>query len=96
MICNFLVDGVDRYSIDIRSNGSYYTLNAIKYPPNRRGGTAIDHHLYPSDDICVSAGNEPRTFDQAKAIAMFWADGWSKFQRIGVFPNDGARVNVKS
>jgi hypothetical protein len=96
MICNFLVDGVDRYSIDIRSNGSYFTLHAITYPRNRRGGGVTDHHLYPSEQICVSSGNEPRTFDNAKAIAIFWADGWSKYQRTGVFPNGATRVNVNS
>ncbi|HUY90319.1 MAG TPA: hypothetical protein VMV10_16405 [Pirellulales bacterium] len=96
MICNFLVDRVDRYAIDIRPNGSYFTLHAITYPPNRRGGGVLTHHLYDSGKICVSAGNEPRTIDKAKAIAMFWCDGWSKFQRTGRFPNDGARVNVNS
>ena len=96
MICRFVVDGVDQYTIEIRDAYSHYTLHAIQYPLNRRGGLATDHHLYPSGQICVSAGNEPCTIDHAKAIAMFWCDGWSKYQRTGEFPDGAARVNVNS
>jgi hypothetical protein len=96
MICRFLVDGVDHYTIEIRDAGSYYTLHAVNYPPNRRGGGATPHHLYESGQICVNAGKEPRTIDKAKAIAMFWCDGWSKYQRTGDFPNSASRVNVRS
>jgi hypothetical protein len=96
MQCRFRVDGVDDYTIEIRDAGSYYTLHALRYPPNRRGGGVTDHHLYSSGEICVSAGNEPRTIDQAKAIAMFWCDGWSKYIRGEAFPNGGARINVNS
>jgi hypothetical protein len=96
VICKFLVDGVDRYSIDIRHNGSYYTLHAMQYPPNRRGGGVTTHHLYESGEICVSAGNEPRTIERAKAIAMFWCDGWSNYVRGRDFPNGGKKVNVNS
>lgn len=96
MICNFLVDGVDRYSIEIRSNDSYYTLHAINCPSNNRGGGVNDHHLYSSGEICVSSGNEPRSIDRAKAIAMSWCEGWSQYVRTGVFPNGPKRVNVRS
>jgi hypothetical protein len=96
MICRFLVDGVDNYSIEIRDAGGYFTLHAITYPPNRRGGGVTTHHLYESGKICVNAGKEPHTIDKAKAIAMFWCDGWSKYQRTGVFPNSASRVNVRS
>ncbi len=96
MTCNFLVDGVDRYSIEVRQSGSYYTLHAITYPPNNRGGGVTDHHLYSSGQICVSAGYEPRTIDRAKAIAMSWCEGWSKYVRGYDFPNGAKRVNVNS
>lgn len=96
MIYKLVVDGVDQYSIDLRWNGSYYTLHPISYPPNVRGGGVLTHHLYDNGSVCVSAGNEPRTIDRAKAIAQFWACGWSKYQRTGVFPNGANRVNVRS
>ncbi len=96
MICNFVVDGVDRYSIDIRPSGSGLKLFAVSYPANKRGGGVTAHHLYSSGEICVAAGHEPRTVDNAKAIAMYWCNGWSKYIRGGQFPNDGGRVNVKS
>jgi hypothetical protein len=96
MTCNFLVDGVDRYAIEIRSNGDHYTLHAMTYPPNNQGGGVSDHHLYSSGEICVSSGYEPRSVDRAKAIAMSWCEGWSQYVRTGVFPNGPKRVNVRS
>ncbi len=72
MNCRFRVNGIDDYSIDIRWNGSYYTLHPLNYPLTRRGGTAATHHLFDSGQICVSAGKEPRTIDNAKAICMAW------------------------
>jgi len=96
MICNFVVDGIDRYSIEIRPSGHYFTLHAVNYPPNNHGGGVTDHHLYTSGKICVSDGHEPRTIERAKAIAMNWCEGWSKYIRGYSFPNGAKRVNVNS
>ena len=96
MTCRFLVDGVDHYTIEIRDAGNYYTLHVLKCPPNRRGGGVTDHHLYSSGQICVSSGNEPCTIETAKAIAMSFCEGWSKYVRGHAFPNGAKRVNVTS
>ncbi len=74
VICNFIVDGVDRYSIDIRPGGPGLKLFALSYPANARGGSVSDHHLYASGEICVASGHEPRTIERAKAIAMSWSE----------------------
>ena len=94
MICNFLIDRRDNFSIEIRPCGNYFTLHATKYPPNPRGGSVHDTHLYGSGQICVAAGHEPKTVDRAKAIAMSWCEGYSKYIRGSSFPNGAKRVNV--
>jgi hypothetical protein len=96
MTCKFVVNGVDYYTIEIRPYGTYYTLHALRYPANSRGGCVTDHHLYATGEICVSAGNAPRTIDRAKAIAMSWCEGWSKYIRGYEFPNGAKRVAVNS
>jgi len=96
VICNFVVDGIDRYSIDIRPSGKALKLFALSYPPNSRGGGVTDHHLYASGEICVAYGYEPRTIERAKAIAMSWCDGWSKYVRGYPYPNGAKRINVNS
>jgi hypothetical protein len=93
---NFVVDRVDRYGIDVRVANGHYTLHAVTHPPNTRGGTVNDHHLCSDGKICVVAGQEPRTIDRAKAIAMSWCDGWSKYQRGKPFPNGSKAVSVNS
>lgn len=97
MIRRFIVDGRDHYTIEFRQESmGTISLHAKEYPPNRRGGTVHEHHLYSSGEICVTKGKEPRTVDRAKAIAMSWCEGWSEFQRTGIFPNGAKRVNVQS
>lgn len=96
MICNFIVDGVDRYSIRIVRSGGHFDLYADRCPASPRGGSVHEHHLYSSGEICVAEGYEPRTIDRAKAIAMSWCEGWSKYIRGYSFPNEAKRVNVNS
>jgi hypothetical protein len=96
MKLHFVVDRIDRYTVEVRVANGYYTLHAVSYPPNTRGGTVHDHHLYSDGTICVTVGQEPRTIDRAKAIAMSWCDGWSKYQRGNAFPNGRKAVSVNS
>lgn len=96
MRVQFLVDRVDHYTIEIRPSGNCYSLHAISHPPNTQGGGVTTHHLYSSGQICVSTGYEPRTIERAKAIAMSWCEGWSKYIRGKEFPNGRKRVLVNS
>lgn len=96
MTCNFVVGGRDRYAIKLTENrDGTYTLKALVYPPNTKGGGVLSHHLYDSGEICVAAGREPRTLDRAKAIAMSWCEGWSQYVRTGKFPNGPKKVHVQ-
>ncbi len=95
MIKEYRINGSDEYQIDYRPQGDgTIKLFAPIHPPDPYGGAVTDNHLYPSGEICVARGNEPRTMDRAKAIAYFWMEGYSKFIRTGKFANDGGRVRV--
>ncbi len=85
----------DQYTIAFRPqpNGTY-KIYSLEHPYNPHSADVTKCHLYSSGEICVAAGQEPRTLDRAKAIAMFWIDGYSKYIRSGVFANGAAKVNV--
>jgi hypothetical protein len=51
-------------------------------------------HLLEGEEICVRVGDEPRTLERAKAIALFWLRGFGIYRRSGVFPNEGGRIHV--
>ena len=94
MIKQYLVDHCDEYTIDFRQSGGTIKMFALKHPENPRGGAVTDHHLYSSGEICVAAGHEPRTMDQAIAIALYWCEGWSAYIRSGYFPKSTKRYKV--
>jgi hypothetical protein len=95
MSWHFVVDRRDRYTVDAysQSDGTV-KIYASEHPPDPWGKGVSENHLYSSGEICVAAGHEPTSFDQAKAIAMVWCEGWSKYVRTGVFPKGSKRVNV--
>ena len=95
MIKHYLVNKRDRYTIEFRpqSDGTI-KMFALDHPYDPYGKSVSENHLYPSDEICVLAGREPRTMDKAAAIAMVWCEGWSTYIRTGTFPTGGKRVNV--
>jgi len=95
VIKHYLVNKTDRYAIDFRQqpNGTY-KLHAVGHPPDPYRLPVTENHLYSTGEICVSGGREPRTLDRAKAIAMFWCEGWSVYVRTGAFPNKGKKVVV--
>ena len=98
MTCNFVVGGIDRYTIELRHSwwtGSYQ-LYVIAYPPDPFRGSVSQNHLFATGQICISSGQEPTTVDRAKAIALAWCEGYSQYIRSGVFPNGAKRVNVRS
>lgn len=94
MIKNYLVDHCDAYTIDFRQSDGTVKLFALKHPPNPYGGGVTDHHLYSTDEICVAAGHEPQTMDEAIAIALYWCEGWSAYIRTGRFPKGTKRYNL--
>ena len=95
MIKEYRVDGRDYYKIDIRpqSDGTIKSF-ALDHPSDPWGKGVEENHLYSTGEICVSKGQEPRTMDRAKAIAMVWCEGWSVYVRTGVFPKGAKRINV--
>jgi hypothetical protein len=95
VIKHYLVNRRDRYTIEFRSqpNGTI-KLFALDHPPDPYASGAATNHLYSTGEICVSAGHEPQSLDQAKAIAMVWCEGWSTYVRTGRFPSGSKRVNV--
>ena len=95
MIKHYMVDKRDRYTIEFRpQRGGTFKLFALSHPADTYSNGVGTHHLYPSGEICVSSGKEPRTIDKAQAIAMVWCEGWSFYIRTGRFPNTAKRVNV--
>jgi hypothetical protein len=85
----------DVYRIDFRKGwlSGGYTMYCLSHPPCPYP-LEYAAHLLPHDRICVAAGREPRSIEQAKAIALHWMRGFSTYARTGIFPNGPARVNV--
>ena len=90
----YRVDSGDEYLIDFYHDGSKYSMYAPLHPECPFDPKVTESHLYDSGQICVTAGKEPRTLDEAKAIAMVWAEGYSEYIRTGSFPAGGKRVRV--
>lgn len=95
MLKSYRVDKRDNYQIEYRqqSDGTI-KLYARSFPPDPFEGDSHAHHILPDGSICVSSGNEPRTLDRAKAIAVHWMEGYSQYIRTGTFPNESRRVRV--
>jgi hypothetical protein len=92
---HYLVDGVDRYVIEFHKqpDGTWKDF-CFQHPHNPRSDAVTVCHLFSSGQVCVAAGREPRSLEKAMAIGMFWANGYSKYIRTGVFPNGSTKVNV--
>jgi hypothetical protein len=83
------------YQIEYAWNGTYYTMFVMERPPSPYPDWHPNtYHILDGDQICVTAGREPRTLDRAKAIAYVWMRGYSQFVATGQFPNPAHRVNV--
>lgn len=97
MIKSYLVHGRDRYRIDFRAqpNGTY-SMVVLERPPDPYQRSPVSAHILSGNRICVASGKEPRTLDNAQAIAQMWMHGYSQFirDRRGEFPNKACRVNV--
>lgn len=74
--------------------GGHYRMRVLQRPecPYPLGVAA---HLLEADHICVATGREPRTIEQAKALAFHWMNGFETYRRTGSFPNGRARFDVK-
>ena len=92
---DYRVNGRDNYQIDYRpqSDGTI-KMFAPTHPTDPHGGSVHENHLYPTGEVCVAKGHEPRTMDRAKAIAVHWMEGHSEYVRTGEFPNGARRVKV--
>lgn len=86
------------YRISFRRSsifGGYYYMIVLEHP---QCSYPIGHasHLLEGKRICVSQGREPRSIDQAKAVAFHWMKGFESYRTTGFFPNGAARFDVKS
>jgi len=95
VVKEYRVDGRDRYKIEYVEQGhGTWKLFCHNHPHNPRSTNVSKCHLYSSGEVCVAGGHEPKTLDQAMAIGIFWAQGYSNYLRTGTFYNGKARVNV--
>ncbi|MCA9028275.1 MAG: hypothetical protein KDA86_23895 [Planctomycetaceae bacterium] len=83
----YRVNGTDNYVIDAvpQADGTYVVYPRL-HPPDKHGRGGAHHHLMAGGHICVSAGREPRSAEQAVKIGRCWAEGWSEYNRTGRFP----------
>lgn len=85
----------DEYVIDyIREDDGTIRMKVTEHPENPYDADVRKCHLYPSGNICVSKGKEPRSLEVAEAIAYYWMNGYSAYVRSGTFPDTGGRVQV--
>lgn len=83
------------YTIKFRPEpNGIWTIWALKSPANPYGGTAKEHHLYESGEVCVADDAKPRSLDRAVAIAIYWMNRYSIWVTEGRFPKSSGRVNV--
>ena len=68
----YRIDGADEYTIEYRWLASFYKIFAVSCPSDPHGNGPGTHHRYDSGEICVAAGKEPRTLDNAIAVASLW------------------------
>lgn len=89
------MDGRHYFVIDLepQDNGTLKVYAPIA-PPDPHGRGVATHHRYPDGEICVAAGKEPRTVDQALAIAKYWAERYAGYVATGTFADTGAEVPV--
>ncbi len=85
------------YRIEFRRMGLLggpYVMRVLQQPECRY---PLGHpaHLLDGNHICVTHGREPKTLDQAKAVAFHWMIGFEKYRQTGAFPNGRARFDVK-
>ena len=73
---------------------STYEMVALTAPANRYDTDVAKCHLYPSGKICVTPGKEPRDFETAEAVALYWMERYSEYVETGVFRDDGGSVVV--
>lgn len=89
------VVGKDKYTIDyVGQPDRTIKMFAELHPPDPHGAAVAESHLFPTGEICVSAGNAPETMDRAKAIAVHFMEGYSEYVQSGEFPNGKRRVHV--
>lgn len=92
---HYRVGGRDAYVIDyLEQSGGTWQLFCHSHPHNPRSTSVTDCHLYPSGEICVASGHEPRSLNAAIKIGVYWAHGYSHYIRTGVFRNTGGKINV--
>ena len=72
----------------------YYYMHVLQHP---ECAYPLGHpaHLLEGKRICVTQGREPRSIDQAKAVAFHWMNGFETYRVTGAFPNGRARFDVK-
>jgi hypothetical protein len=85
------------YRIEFRRTGlfaGHYDMRVLDRPecPFPLGYPA---HLLEGARICVTQGREPKSLDQAKAVAFHWMSGFEQYRQTGAFPNGRARFDVK-
>lgn len=87
----------DTYRIECRwnSHGRYYDLFILERPASSYRVGYGQGHVLDENRICVATGREPTTTDRAKAIAIHWLRGFSRYRHTGQFPNGQVRVDVK-
>ena len=81
----------DRYTIKFVRGafGGPYTMWCLSHPSCSfpLGASA---HLLSGDQICVAKGEEPPTYDKARAIALAWLYGFRHTAAPGFSPTGGS------
>lgn len=84
----------DYYIFDFRWMGRYFELWCTEHPVNNFDKDPSKCHLFSTGKVCITAGKEPRTFEEAEAVCYYFMAGYSEYCRTGVFPDEGAMIDV--
>jgi hypothetical protein len=93
---NRQADYTDRFDFDFRwePDKRFYTIWCVGHPPDPHQKGEPIHHLGKNGLLCQRQGHESRTFEQAEAFALWWAERWSIYVRTGGFPMTRGKVSV--
>jgi hypothetical protein len=76
--------GTDHYAVEYVWNEDHYDIYNTARPSNPYSSDPHKTHLYTStNEVCVAAGKEPKTVQEADRVARAFIDHYSTYVRDG-------------
>jgi len=78
-------DGNAVFKFAFTPDGDHIAIRCLDRPLlNGMDDSPIHTHLYPSGQICIAIGREPRDQHRAEELARQWAEYFLEYRRTGI------------